>query len=154
MPMIQIEVSNRFKKLTAPQQATLELLRQIDDSQRFPITEGELSVVFVDDTEIAQIHADFMQDPTPTDVITFPAEPEMDSAGEIIVSVDHAITRAQELNVSFSSELSLYIIHGWLHLAGYNDLIDTDRVKMREAEQRALALIESNKLHHSFKLEA
>ena len=83
-----------------------------------------------------------MNDPTPTDVITFPADAAMQSAGEIIVSVDHARSRAAELGEPFSRELSLYLIHGWLHLAGYDDRNDSDRAKMRAAEQIALQLVD------------
>ena len=43
----------------------------------------------------------------------------------------------------FSRELSLYLIHGWLHLAGYDDRAEADRAKMREAEQLALSLIDA-----------
>ena len=66
----------------------------------------------------------------------------MNSAGEIIVSVDHALDRAKELNEPFSRELSLYLIHGWLHLAGYDDRSAEDRKLMRNAEQKAMAIVE------------
>ena len=56
---------------------------------------------------------------------------------------DHARSRAEELGEPFSRELSLYLIHGWLHLAGYDDRAEADRAKMREAEQLALSLIDA-----------
>ena len=141
MNQVQLEVSSRYKSLADPEEATRALFAAIEKSGQFPITAGELSIVFVDDNEIAQIHADFMDDPTPTDVITFPADELMESAGEIIVSVDHAQMKATELNLPFSRELSLYLIHGWLHLAGFDDRNEEDRAKMRQAEQQALALV-------------
>ncbi|MEN8735320.1 MAG: rRNA maturation RNase YbeY, partial [Lentimonas sp.] len=78
----------------------------------------------------------------PTDVITFPANAEMESAGEIIVSVEHAQSRALELGEPFSRELSLYLVHGWLHLAGYDDRKEADRAEMRLAERRALSVLD------------
>ena len=51
---------------------------------------GELSLVFLTDAALAQIHADFMDDPTATDVITFEGDPLAGLAGEICVSVDTA----------------------------------------------------------------
>ena len=87
-------------------------------------------------------------------MITFPADSEMDSAGEIIVSVDTARARAKELGEPFSRELSLYLVHGWLHLAGYDDRNDTDRAAMRIAEQDALALIDASDQTSAFTLEA
>lgn len=151
MRNVQLEVSNRYEGLATPEKAATELLTAIETSKRFPIKPGELSIVFVSDDEIAQVHADFMDDPTPTDVITFPADPEMESAGEIIVSVDHAQERAIELDLPFSRELSLYLIHGWLHLAGFDDRNDLDRAAMRQAEQDALALADAAGVGADFK---
>ena len=143
MPTLSLEVNNLYKALASPEAAAIALFEALHASGKFPITEGELSVAFVSDAEIAQVHADFMDDPTPTDVITFPANGEMESAGEIIVSVDHAQSRAEELGEPFSRELSLYLIHGWLHLAGYDDRNETDRAAMRAAEQCALSAIDA-----------
>ena len=123
------------------------------DSGQFPIGGGELSVAFVDDATIAKVHADFMDDPSPTDVITFSSDPSMESAGEIIVSVDHAQTRASELGESFSRELSLYLIHGWLHLAGFDDRNEKDSLKMRAAEQVALDLLERRQKVPHYRLQ-
>jgi probable rRNA maturation factor len=124
----------------------------LERSQSFPISSGELSVAFVDDRTIAEIHERFMGDPTATDVITFPADAEMDCAGEIIISVDHARTRATEMNVPFSQELSLYLVHGWLHLAGYDDKEEDDRSKMRQAEADAMAIINNSSEAKQFAL--
>ena len=77
----------------------------------------------------------------------------MKSAGEIIVSVDQARRRAAELGEPFSRELSLYLIHGWLHLAGYNDRIESDRTVMRNAEQKALAILDKVNQAIEFKLK-
>ncbi|MEN8734833.1 MAG: rRNA maturation RNase YbeY, partial [Lentimonas sp.] len=96
METISLEISNQYKALSAPKTEAEALFRAIEQSGHFPIQRGELSVVFVSDETIAQVHADFMDDPTPTDVITFPANAEMESAGEIIVSVEHAQSRALE----------------------------------------------------------
>ena len=141
MSQIQLEINNRYSGLADPESASRQLFAAIEASGEFPITPGELSIVFVNDEEIGQIHDDFMDDPAPTDVITFPADTEMESAGEIIVSVDHAQSKAIELGETFSDELSLYLIHGWLHLAGYDDRNDSDRAAMRAAEQKAIGIL-------------
>lgn len=152
MSAIQLEINNRYKRLSEPESATRALFAAIEASGQFPITPGELSIVFVSDEEIGQIHDDFMDDPTATDVITFPADEEMESAGEIIVSVDHAQTKAAELEETFSDELSLYLIHGWLHLAGYDDRNDEDRAAMRAAEQQAMAILRNASTSQAFTL--
>ncbi len=143
MPTLSLEINNQYSALADPGAAATRLFETLHAAGTFPITGGELSIVFVDDRQIAHVHADFMDDPTPTDVITFPADTSMESAGEIIVSVDHARSRAEELGEPFSRELSLYLIHGWLHLAGYDDRAEADRAKMREAEQLALSLLDA-----------
>ncbi len=148
-----LEISNRYSALLSPASATIALFDTLLRSGSFPISGGELSIVFVDDATIAKIHADFMDDPSPTDVITFPADPEMESAGEIIVSVDHARARSRELGEPFSRELSLYLIHGWLHLAGYDDKTESDRLRMREAEKEALALVEASESCHEYRID-
>lgn len=152
MSHLSLEINNQYQPLESPEAATAVLFEAIIDSGKFPIAEGELSVAFVDDATIARVHADFMDDPSPTDVITFPADPSMDSAGEIIVSVDHAYQRSVALGEAFNRELSLYLIHGWLHLAGFDDRSEEDRRKMRAAEKEALDLLESGRKLPSYRL--
>ena len=154
MPTLSLEINNQSNILFNPEAAAISLFEAIHASARFPISEGELSIAFVSDAEIAKVHAEFMDDPSPTDVITFPAQPEMKSAGEIIVSVDHARSRAHELGEPFSRELSLYLIHGWLHLAGYNDGVESDRAEMRNAEQKALVILDEVNQAIEFKLKS
>jgi probable rRNA maturation factor len=57
------------------------------------------------------------------------------------------------LQKGFSSELTLYIVHGWLHLAGYDDLQPAKKRRMRAAEKRAMTLLRAAKTIPSFRLE-
>ena len=121
---------------------------------------GELSIVFLTDAALAQIHADFMNDPTATDVITFEGDKAAGLAGEICVSADTAARfaglpsgrPAQALQAKFSTELTLYVVHGWLHLAGYDDRQPAQKRRMRAAEKRALALLKAARAIPSFRL--
>ena len=63
---------------------------------------------------MARVHGDFLDDPTETDVITFPY-------GEILVCPAVAHDRARELKLEPDDEVLLYALHGLLHLAGYDD---------------------------------
>ena len=67
---------------------------------------------------------------------------EDDFAGEICVSAETAWRESRSRGIHFSRELCLYLAHGWLHLAGYDDLAEDDRLAMREAEQEVLAAAE------------
>lgn len=113
---------------------------------------GELSVVFLTDPALARIHADFMDDPTPTDVITFEGDRAAGQAGEICVSADTARAYAREHGRDFAEELTLYVVHGWLHLAGYDDLQPAKKRRMRAAEKRAMALLRAAKAVPAFVL--
>ncbi|MDP3070903.1 MAG: rRNA maturation RNase YbeY [Opitutaceae bacterium] len=119
---------------------------------------GELSLVFLTDAALAQLHADFLADPTITDVITFEGNPALGTTGEICVSADAALrhvgpplagaprrSMARRLTpavqLKFARELTLYLVHGWLHLAGYDDLVPAKKRAMRRAEARAMELL-------------
>jgi len=99
---------------------------------------GELSVAFLTDAALARLHGEFLADPSPTDVITFPGGAPPGPAGEICVSADAArrVARGDP-----SAELTLYLVHGWLHLAGPDDRAPAPRRAMRRAEAAALAFL-------------
>lgn len=105
---------------------------------------GELSLVFLTDAALAQLHADFLDDPSATDVITFEGDAAAGMAGEVCVSVDTARSYAKAHRRDFPTELTLYVVHGWLHLAGFDDLQPARKRVMRRAEARALRLLQEN----------
>lgn len=126
---------------------------------------GELSIVFLTDPALAKIHADFMNDPTATDVITFEGDPMAELAGEICVSADTAMRFVEgpspdgprsagrrTLQNNFATELTLYVVHGWLHLSGYDDLRPAKKRRMRAAEKRAMSLLQKAKAVPAFRL--
>ena len=102
---------------------------------------GELSLAFFTDKALARLHDDFLDDPATTDVITFEGQPELGVAGEVCVSADTALAFASALGKDFSEELTLYVVHGWLHLAGYDDLQPAKKRRMRAAEARAMEIL-------------
>ena len=109
-----------------------------------------LSVAFVSDAALARIHARFLSDPAPTDVIAFDLSDEQGEAGEIYVSVDCARRVGRQRGVGAARELALYLVHGSLHLCGYDDRSFRQRIRMRRAEQlvlRALGYADDPGLH-------
>ncbi len=140
----EIHLHNAHPKLRIDRRAVTRALRALDKAaDRFEggPGPGELSVAFLTDAALARLHADFLDDPSNTDVITFEAQPALGSAGEICVSADTARTYASGRGRDFSEELMLYVVHGWLHLAGYDDLQPARKRRMRTAEARAMALL-------------
>jgi probable rRNA maturation factor len=122
---------------------------------------GELSIVFLTDEALAELHARFLDDPSITDVITFEGDPALGVAGEVCVSADAAIRQTAApagarhrsgRADAFARELTLYVVHGWLHLAGYDDLQPAKKRVMRRAEARALRLLDGHGAVPDFRL--
>ncbi|MEI6055126.1 MAG: rRNA maturation RNase YbeY [Lentisphaerota bacterium] len=100
----------------------------------------ELSVNFINSKTICKMNIEYVGHEGITDVITFNyLTPEDFFSGsgifaEIFICIDKAIIEANERNIDFADELSLYIVHGILHIAGYDDLKPKDLKEMRKAE--------------------
>jgi probable rRNA maturation factor len=105
------------------------------------IERAELSVSFVDQEEIAGLHERFMDEPGPTDVLSFPLD-DVDEAEEqegvrLLGDVVVAPAEAARNNPSDpSSELRLLLVHGILHLLGYDHEDDGARTRMWERQER------------------
>ncbi len=156
MPAREITIANRHPRLRLDRRAVARVIHLLDAHFSIAprpsplardnspaVAAGELSLVFLTDPALAQLHADFLDDPTPTDVITFEGDPALGVAGEICVSADAALRHLapRPSPLAFSQELTLYLVHGWLHLAGYDDLRPAKKRVMRRAEARAMQLL-------------
>jgi len=151
---VHIHIAHPRLKLDKPAvTAVVHLLDKHAAKFRGGCPAGELSLAFITDKAIARIHADFLSDPTPTDVITFEGNAALGSGGEICVSADTAACYATQHGHDFSQELTLYVIHGWLHLAGYDDLKPVKKRLMRAAEKRAMTLVAAAKTLPRFSLK-
>ncbi|MDR1414063.1 MAG: rRNA maturation RNase YbeY [Puniceicoccales bacterium] len=110
------------------------------DSSKFSISMGELSIAFLGEKKMRDIHCKFLADESLTDVITFPGDRETDFAGEICTSPDYAFENCKRYGTTFSEELNLYLIHGYLHLFGLNDTSESEKIRMREGENFCMSL--------------
>ncbi len=122
MPLPKLRIYNRQKAHVIP----LPWLRRIGKaalpgclaalkSPDAPLASlPEVEITIVNDADIARVHGDFLDDPTPTDVITF-------HHGEILISADTAGWQGREHKQSVDHEVALYLVHGLLHLAGWDD---------------------------------
>ena len=103
----------------------------------------EIALYFVGVRTITKLHADYFKDPTPTDCITFPLKAlGADFLGEIFVSPQAALDYNP---LRPYQEITLYILHGLLHLLGYDDIDRKKRALMRREEKRLMALAKKNK---------
>ena len=90
-----------------------------------------LSVLLVSDRRMALLHRKFLGQSGPTDVLTF-------QHGEIFISVDTARRHARTFGNSLLGELKLYIVHGLLHLHGFDDQTRAEARKMKKAQEKIL----------------
>jgi probable rRNA maturation factor len=104
--------------------------------------DAELSIVFIDNKRIKKINKRFLGHNYATDVLSFAYhEPSRKDGitGEVIVSVEMATKLAQKRGYSVEGEIALYLIHGLLHLLGYDDRQKRDAKKMHQREGELLA---------------
>lgn len=98
-----------------------------------------LSVALVDDARLAAIHERFLGRSGPTDVMSFDlSDEEGRLEGEVIISVDAAGRQSRVRGHSPAAELTLYAVHGTLHLLGFDDATPEDARVMHEEEDRIL----------------
>jgi probable rRNA maturation factor len=148
-----IQIFSPCEALNLDSKAVESLFHFLDETAPYRIPSGELSLAFLQEKAHCKLHEDFLDDPTPTDVITFPGDPEENLAGEICVSIDMARRYAETEAVDFSQELTLYLVHGWLHLVGFDDLNEKDRQAMKKEEQVCMSHLEAHGRVPLFKYE-
>jgi len=138
----QLKLYSRFKNAEIDLKTLRKVLRAalplcqahaLDASQPL-VTVPEIEITLISDAEIAQVHADFLDDPTPTDVITF-------HHGEILISPETAERqRKVHGNKSLNQELALYGVHGLMHLGGWDDHDPAEAAEMAARQEAVLAL--------------
>ena len=151
MSELEIETSNSYDRLIDPTNRTFQVCDILSKS-RFKIPIGLLSISYVNNIKIREIHTRFLNKANITDVITFPGNPQLKFSGEIIISAERAMKQYSIYKTTFSQELTLYLVHGWLHLAGFNDRNTSEIKEMRKAENEALNLISENSDIDEFRL--
>lgn len=99
----------------------------------------DLGIQLVRAEEMTRINEAFLKHPGSTDVITFDySEGKNSLHGEIFVCYDEALTQARRFRTNWQNEIVRYLVHGVLHLRGYDDLRAADRRKMKREENRLL----------------
>lgn len=108
-------------------------------------SEGHLEVAVVDERDMKRLHRRWLGDPRPTDVLTFdfrdqkqkkPKRQPLD--GQLVVCESVAQRRAHSDGRDWKNEILLYVVHGCLHLCGYNDRRPGDAVRMHRREDEIL----------------
>jgi probable rRNA maturation factor len=135
-----IEISNRHRRAIDEPRLRQAVGLVLDKAA---VPEAEISIAIVDDADIWELNRRHLQHDYPTDVLSFLLDGGARFVeGEIVVSADTAQRQAAQYGWSAEDELLLYVLHGALHLVGFDDHGDDDRQNMRAAEIELLGCID------------
>lgn len=129
-----VTVTNRQRRLKVDSHWLAEIARKALNLVHD--TSSQLSIVLVNDAAIAKLNEEYHATPGPTDILSFDYG---EGQGELIISAECAVRQARNFHTTPLHELALYVVHGVLHLHGYNDLTAGDRRRMRASERRLMA---------------
>lgn len=99
-------------------------------------SQGEISIALVDNEQIRDLNKMYRGIDEPTDVLSFPMDDEI--WGDIIISTDKVISQAEEYGHSLERELGFLVVHGILHLLGYDHQTPEEEAVMRQKEEKIL----------------
>jgi probable rRNA maturation factor len=104
------------------------------------IADYEISLAFVDNATIHRLNKQYLDHDEPTDVLSFPLSEggARKLAGEIVIGAEVAAVQAESRGHDVQAELILYVIHGLLHLCGYDDKSAASEATMRQRERHYL----------------
>lgn len=128
--MIEVVNRQRKRKLSLEQWESLaaKVLELLNEQ------ESTLTIAFVSDHKIRELNRRFRGIDSATDVLSFPTSDPGEGLGDIAVSVERAELQAKENGLSFDAEVAQLILHGVLHLCGYDH--ETDNGEMNRLELR------------------
>lgn len=103
------------------------------------ISSANISVALVDNRTIHRLNCQFLQHDYPTDVVTFPlSEPGEELRGELVISTEYAVQESANYDWPPQLETGLYLVHGLLHLCGYDDRTLEMKAAMTDRQRQIL----------------
>ena len=140
-----VEASKRWKRaLPARKLAKAAIAAALEESGATLRRGVEVSVHLIDDEQIRAINSQWRQQEAPTNVLSFPATDanhlaEARLLGDVLISYDTLQREAEEEGKSVSDHYSHLVVHGFLHLLGYDHIVKAEAETMEQLEVRALA---------------
>ncbi len=139
--MINIESSNEVKAVDS--KLIENAARAALQHQSASAANGDITVVLTDDAQLHELNRDYLGVDAPTDVLSFPAsetDPETGARylGDIIISIPRAEMQAHAAGHPLESEVQLLVVHGTLHLLGYDHAEPEEKSKMWKAQDEIL----------------
>lgn len=135
--MFRIKIADQQQRLTLDRPRLRQAVKAVLQGEG--ISKAQITVAIVDDPCIHELNRRFLNHDEPTDVLSFALDQRPGFVeGEIVASADTAASRAVEFDWPPEDELLLYVVHGTLHLAGYDDKTPELRDEMRRRERHYL----------------
>jgi probable rRNA maturation factor len=136
--MIHIDSQQEFSDTVLLEQAALLTLNQ----ESAPAN-ADMTIVLTDDSQLHELNREYLGVDSPTDVLSFPAsesDPETGLAylGDILISIPRAMQQAQAAGHSLEAETQLLVVHGTLHLLGYDHAETEEKDRMWKAQAEVL----------------
>lgn len=103
---------------------------------------GEVNFIFCEDAYLLQMNQLYLNHNTLTDIITFDYSAKTKISGDIFISIERVQENAKKFKVDFEQELHRVMIHGVLHLIGFQDKTTIQKTKMRKKENEYLSLLQ------------
>ena len=123
--MSEINIFNEYKDFDFHKDHIIQLINLSLETVKY--NQVKVNLIFCDNDKLNSFKKEYFNDDVLTDIVTFPIKNDNDLEAEIYISVEMAKLNSEELNISLDNELSRLIIHGVLHLIGFND--DTEDSK-------------------------
>ncbi len=117
--MNEINIFNECKDIDFHKNHIIQLINLSLKATKY--NQVKINLIFCDNDKLNSFKRKYFDDDVLTDIVTFPIKNDNDLEAEIYISIEMAKSNAYEFNVSLNNELSRLIIHGVLHLIGFND---------------------------------
>jgi probable rRNA maturation factor len=132
--MIRVAVANAHPTRRVARAGVQRAVRMVLEGEG--ISDAAISVVAVDSPRCRRLNRKFLRHDRVTDVISFPLESDPRLEGEVYVNLDTARRQAREYGVTPANEVMRLVVHGTLHLVGYDDRRPKDSTRMHRAQER------------------
>jgi len=101
---------------------------------------GQINIIFTSDSHLLELNKKYLSKDYLTDIITFDYTDNQLVAGDLFISISRVLDNSKTFAVSFEMELKRVIVHGVLHLLGYNDESEKEKSQMRRMEDKYLLI--------------
>ena len=140
--MNEINIFKECKDIDFNKDHITQLINLSLDTTKY--NQVKINLIFCDNDKLNSFKQEYFDDDVLTDIVTFPIKNDNDLEAEIYISVEMAQLNADEFKVSLNNELSRLIIHGVLHLTGFNDDTDESKKIMFSKQEEIISNFQKN----------